>query len=67
MVEPHGPFGKYCSDHCKQAGQKTELRCDCQHPPCRWCRRVRFAVSRNVGTVTHRAGRDRRQCACCTP
>jgi hypothetical protein len=35
MVEPHGPFGKYCSEHCKQAGQKIELRCDCHHPACR--------------------------------
>ena len=34
-VEPKGPFGKYCSDHCKQAGDKIELRCDCQHPACR--------------------------------
>jgi hypothetical protein len=35
IVEPKGPHGKYCSDHCKQAGDKIELRCDCQHPPCR--------------------------------
>jgi hypothetical protein len=35
MVEPHGQFGKYCSEHCKQAGQKIELRCDCPHPACR--------------------------------
>jgi hypothetical protein len=34
-VEPKGRFGKYCSDHCRQAGDKIELRCDCQHPPCR--------------------------------
>ena len=34
-VEPNGPHGKYCSDHFRQAGQKIELRCDCQHPPCR--------------------------------
>jgi hypothetical protein len=34
-VEPRGPFGKYCSDHCKQSGEKVELRCDCQHPACR--------------------------------
>jgi len=40
MVPPHGPYGKYCSEHCKQAGQKTELRCDCQHPACRWVQRV---------------------------
>jgi len=35
-IDPKGPFGKYCSEHCKQAGDKTELRCDCQHAPCRW-------------------------------
>ena len=35
MVEPKGPHGKYCSDHCRQAGDKIELRCDCQHAPCR--------------------------------
>jgi len=34
-VEPHGPFGNDCTDHWKQAEQKTELRCDCQHPACR--------------------------------
>ena len=30
-----GPFGKYCSEHCKHAGQLSELRCYCQHPECR--------------------------------
>lgn len=35
MVPPNGPHGKYCSEHCKQAGDKIELRCDCQHPDCR--------------------------------
>jgi len=35
QVEPHGPHGKFCSDHCKEMGDKIELRCDCQHPPCR--------------------------------
>jgi len=34
-VEPSGRFGKYCSEHCKQSGDKIELRCDCQHQPCR--------------------------------
>ena len=34
-VAPGGPHGKYCSVHCKEAGQKTELRCDCQHLACR--------------------------------
>jgi hypothetical protein len=35
MVEKGGPFGKYCSEHCKQAGDKIELRCECRHPGCR--------------------------------
>ncbi|MGE0394580.1 MAG: hypothetical protein AB7P67_13525 [Vicinamibacterales bacterium] len=35
LVDPGGRFGKYCSEHCKQAGDKIELRCDCQHQPCR--------------------------------
>lgn len=34
-VEPGGQHGKYCSDHCKQAADKIELRCDCHHPGCR--------------------------------
>jgi hypothetical protein len=34
-VAKGGPFGKYCSDHCKAAGDKTELRCGCNHPACR--------------------------------
>jgi hypothetical protein len=34
-VQPNGEFGKYCSDHCRQAGQRTELRCDCHHTACR--------------------------------
>ena len=35
MVSSGGPFGKFCSEHCKHAGQITELRCDCQHAECR--------------------------------
>ncbi len=30
-----GPYGKYCSEHCKEKGQSIELRCDCQHQQCR--------------------------------
>jgi hypothetical protein len=33
-VEANGPYGKYCSEHCKDAGQITELRCGCRHPGC---------------------------------
>jgi hypothetical protein len=35
LVEKAGPFGKYCSDHCKEAAKITELRCTCQHAACR--------------------------------
>jgi hypothetical protein len=35
MVPKDGPHGKYCSEHCKESGDRTELRCDCQHPACR--------------------------------
>ena len=34
-VTGDGPFGKYCSEHCKDAGEQTELMCDCKHPGCR--------------------------------
>lgn len=34
-VDKASKWGKYCSEHCKQKGQSTELRCDCQHPECR--------------------------------
>ncbi len=30
-----GPYGKYCSEHCKEAADEIELRCGCQHPSCR--------------------------------
>jgi len=35
LVEKGGPHGKYCSEHCKEKGQTTELRCECRHPACR--------------------------------
>ena len=34
-VSKGGPYGKYCSEHCKEAGDITELRCDCHHAACR--------------------------------
>jgi hypothetical protein len=34
MVDKKGPHGKYCSDHCRKAGDVTELRCGCRHPEC---------------------------------
>jgi hypothetical protein len=35
MVDGDGAYGRYCSEHCKQAAQISELRCDCQHLECR--------------------------------
>ena len=35
VVPPKGAYGKYCSEVCKEAGQITELRCNCQHAECR--------------------------------
>jgi hypothetical protein len=35
LVAKNGQWGKYCSEHCKEAGDITELRCDCEHPACR--------------------------------
>jgi len=34
-VEASSEFGKYCSEHCKDAKGMTELRCGCNHPGCR--------------------------------
>ena len=34
MVEKGQRFGKYCSEHCKEAGTLTVLRCHCMHPEC---------------------------------
>ena len=33
-VPEHGQYGKYCSEHCREAGDQTELMCDCKHPAC---------------------------------
>ncbi len=35
VVSKDSPYGKYCSQHCKESGQRTELRCGCQHAECR--------------------------------
>jgi hypothetical protein len=35
LVPENGEYGEYCSEHCKEADDETELRCDCQHPACR--------------------------------
>jgi hypothetical protein len=34
VVSKGGPFGRYCSEHCREAGQITALRCHCHHPEC---------------------------------
>ena len=34
VVEKGGRFGKYCSEHCKEAGPMMVLRCHCHHPQC---------------------------------
>ena len=33
-VSKGGRYGKYCSEHCREAGDQIELRCDCKHPEC---------------------------------
>ena len=33
-VSKGGDFGKYCSEHCKEMRDVTELRCGCRHPGC---------------------------------
>ena len=35
LVPENGEFGKYCSAHCREAKDLTELRCDCGHDACR--------------------------------
>jgi hypothetical protein len=34
-VDNGGPYGKYCSEHCKKAGDIAALSCHCQHAECR--------------------------------
>ena len=34
LVADAAEFGKFCSEHCQEAGDMTELRCDCKHPGC---------------------------------
>jgi hypothetical protein len=33
-VPEKSAYGKYCSEHCKDAKQMTALRCECHHPGC---------------------------------
>jgi hypothetical protein len=34
LVSKDGPYGKYCSEHCQEAEDLLEIRCDCKHPEC---------------------------------
>ena len=34
-VDGKGPFGKSCSEHCKEAARMTQLRCGCRRTGCR--------------------------------
>ena len=34
LVEKGQRFGKFCSEHCKEAAHLTDLRCHCMHPEC---------------------------------
>jgi hypothetical protein len=27
-------FGKYCSEHCRDAGEMNDLKCECGHDAC---------------------------------
>jgi hypothetical protein len=33
LVTKGGPFGRFCSEHCREAGE-TALRCYCHHEGC---------------------------------
>ena len=33
-VSTEGRYGKFCSEHCQEAKQITEVKCDCKHPSC---------------------------------
>jgi len=34
MVGKGGEFGAYCSAHCREAKDMSELRCECGHAGC---------------------------------
>ena len=34
LVNKDSEFGDYCSQHCKDAGDMIELKCDCGHDAC---------------------------------
>lgn len=35
LVPKDSPFGKHCSEHCKEATDMAEIHCDCKHPGCK--------------------------------
>jgi hypothetical protein len=34
-VPKNGPFGKFCSEYCRERNQMTELKCRCDHDECK--------------------------------
>jgi hypothetical protein len=34
IVSNDGQFGKYCSEHCQEAKDMAEIRCECGHAGC---------------------------------
>ena len=48
LVPAKGPFGKYCSDECRDAGGITELHCTCPHDECRRPQRTSAAAAGRV-------------------
>ena len=45
-VAKNGPYGKYCSEHCKETRGFTELRCQCRHAECEGEKRLSAAPAR---------------------
>ena len=35
LLADNRPHGDYCSEYCKENGELTEIRCQCEDPACR--------------------------------
>jgi hypothetical protein len=35
VVSKGAPFGKYCSEYCREKSGMSELHCRCGHPECK--------------------------------
>ena len=35
LVTKDSAYGKYCSEHCKEAAGEIRRRCECQHATCK--------------------------------